>query len=57
LTLFYTPNITSAWHQSEGLSESVVIKGGSFFIPLLFALLAATIAYFTPRIFIKNNSK
>ena len=57
LTLFYTPDIMSAWDQAEGSSSNVVIKGGSSFIPLLIAFLAATIAYFTPRMFIKNNSK
>jgi len=56
-TAFYTPDITSAWNQSDGLSSNVVIKGGSSFISLLFAFIAATIAYFTPWIFIKNNSK
>ena len=59
LTLFYTPDITSAWNQAGNLSSNVVIKGegGSFFTALFFAFLAATIAYFTPKIFVKNNSK
>jgi len=39
LTIFYTPNITSAWNQADNLSGNVIIKGGSFLIPLLFAFL------------------
>lgn len=57
LTLFYTPDIMGAWNQAGSLSSNGIIKGSSFFIPLFFAFLAATIAYFTPKIFIKNNSK
>ncbi len=57
LTLFYTPDITGAWNQAGNLSSNVVIKGGSFINPLFFAFLAATIAYFTPKIFVKNNNK
>jgi len=52
LTLFYTPDITEAWNQSGNLPSSVIIKGSSF-IPLFLAFLAATLAYFTPRIFVK----
>lgn len=51
LTLFYTPDITEAWNQAGHSSSGVVIQGGSSFIPLFFAFLAATLAYFTPKIF------
>lgn len=57
LTIIYTPDLTSAWNQVENLSSSIVIKGNSSLFPFLFAFLAATIAYFTPRILIKNNNK
>lgn len=57
MTLFYTPDMTSAWNQSGGLSSNVVIKGSSYLFPILLALLSATIAYFTPRLFMKNSSK
>lgn len=57
MTLFYTPDMTSAWNQVGGLSSSVVIKGGSSFLPLFLTFLAATIAYFSPRLLMKNNSK
>lgn len=57
LTFFYTPDLTSAWNQVEHLPSSVVIKGNSSLFPFLFAFLAATAAYFTPRIFMNNNSK
>jgi len=43
LTFFYTPNITSAWNQADNLSGNVIIKGGSFLIPLLFAFLVVII--------------
>lgn len=56
MTLFYTPDMTGAWSQSGSLSSSVVIKGSSTFSPILLAMLAATIAYFSPKIFIKNSS-
>lgn len=55
LTLFYTPDITEAWNQAGNLPSSVVIKGSSSFIPLFFAFLAATLAYFTPKIFVKKQ--
>lgn len=54
LTLFYTPDITGAWKQAGNLPNSVVIKGSSSFIPLFLALLAATFAYFTPKIFVRK---
>ncbi|GAB4075226.1 hypothetical protein GCM10028778_27300 [Barrientosiimonas marina] len=57
MTLFYTPDMTSAWSQSGSLSSSVTIAGSSSFSPLLLAFLAAGIAYFSPKIFIKNSSK
>ncbi len=55
MTLYYTPNITETWNQSGHLSSNVVIKGSSSFIPLFFAFLAATFAYFTPKIFVKKQ--
>lgn len=57
LTLFYTPNIKEAWNQAGNLPSSVVMKGSSSFIQLFFAFFAATIAYFTPKMFEKINSK
>jgi len=57
LTLFYTPDVTEAWNQAGNSSSSVVIKGSSFFTSLFFAFLVATVAYFIPKIFVKNNSK
>lgn len=56
MTLFYTPDMEAAWNQSESLSSSVVIKGSPTFTPILLAMLAATIAYFSPKLFIKNSS-
>ncbi|WP_217589509.1 hypothetical protein [Lentibacillus saliphilus] len=56
ITLFYTPDMTDAWSQSGSLSSNVVIKGSSTFSPILLAMLAATIAYFSPKIFIKKSS-
>ncbi|MDY0404337.1 hypothetical protein P5G51_001940 [Virgibacillus sp. 179-BFC.A HS] len=55
LTLFFTPDITEAWNQAGNLPNSVVMKGTSSFIPLFFAFLAATLAYFTPKIFVKKQ--
>lgn len=56
LSLFYTPDITSAWSQAESLPSNVVLKGSSSFVPLLFmAILAATIAYFTPKLLMKKE--
>jgi|GEM_PF-1323011 len=55
LTLFYTPDITEAWNQAGNLSSSVVMKGSFPFISLFFAFLAATLAYFTPKIFVKKQ--
>jgi len=57
LTLFFTPDISSAWNQAGSLPSNTVIKGGSFFTPLLFAFLVATLAYFTPKLFVKDNSQ
>ncbi|WP_010530586.1 hypothetical protein [Lentibacillus jeotgali] len=57
VTFFYTPDITSAWNQVGGLSNTTVIKGGSSFTSLFIAFLAATLAYFVPKIFVKDNSK
>ena len=55
LTLFYTPDITEAWNQAGNLSNSIVIKDSFPFISLFFAFLAATLAYFTPKIFVKKQ--
>lgn len=57
LTIFYTPDITSAWNQADNLSDNTVIKGGSSYTSLLIAFLAATLAYFIPRIFLKDKQK
>lgn len=56
MTLFYTPDLTSAWNQSGSLFSSVVMKGSSSFSPILLAMMAAIIAYFSPKLFIKNSS-
>lgn len=56
LSLFYTPDSTSAWSQVEGLPSNVVMKGSSSFVPLLFiSFLAVIIAYFTPKLFMKKS--
>lgn len=48
LTWIYTPNISSAWSMSTGLSQETVITGSnSFGLPLLTAALAASVAYVT----------
>lgn len=47
LTWVYTPDISSAWSMSTGLSQETVITGSnSFGLPLLTAVLAASVAYF-----------
>lgn len=52
----YTPDIAGAWDQVGSLSSSVVITGSTSFMPVLFvALLAATVAYFTPKLFMKEQ--
>ncbi|MUV39844.1 hypothetical protein JNUCC1_03728 [Lentibacillus sp. JNUCC-1] len=56
MTLFYTSDVPSAWGQSGSLSSSVIIKESPSFSPFLLAFFAATIAYFAPKIFIKNSS-
>ena len=53
LTLFYTPDGSSAWNQMGNLSTMTTLEGTSSFLPLLFAFLAATIAYIIPKLFIK----
>ncbi|WP_156856151.1 hypothetical protein [Oceanobacillus sp. AG] len=46
LTWIYTPDISSAWSMSAGLSQKTVITGSnSFGLPLLTAALAASVAY------------
>ncbi|SFB07982.1 hypothetical protein SAMN04488072_106235 [Lentibacillus halodurans] len=55
LTIFYTPDITSAWNQAANLSNNTVIKGGSSYASLLIAFLAAIFAYFTPKLFLKDS--
>lgn len=55
-SLFYTPNLTDAWSQVEILPSKVDIKGSSSIIPLFFVFLAATIAYFTPKLFMKKSN-
>lgn len=56
MTLFYTPDITSAWNQSGSLSSSVTIKGSSSLFIFLLALLTGTIAYFSLRYWNKSNN-
>jgi len=53
LTIFYTPDVSNVWNQVENLSTITTLEGTSSFLPLLFAFLAATIAYFVPKLFIK----
>lgn len=55
LTLFYTPDITGAWNDTDNLSNKITIKGNSLFVSLFFAFFAATIAYFIPNIFAKKQ--
>lgn len=57
MTLFYTPDMTNAWNQIGSLSNNVVIKGSTSLLPLFLAFLAATMAYFSPRLLLKNNNK
>ncbi|MEI3614000.1 hypothetical protein [Pseudogracilibacillus sp. SO30301A] len=57
LTVTYKPNIEEAWHMSGNLSQEIVIKSNSSFLLTLFlAFLSATIAYYIPKKFIKNNN-
>lgn len=57
MTVLYTPDVTTAWNQAGSLSNSVVMKGSTSFLPLLVAFLAATLAYFSPRYLLKNTNK
>lgn len=56
MTLFYTPDMEAVWNQSRSLSSSVVIKGSPSFTPIFLAMLATTIACFSPKLFIKNSN-
>ncbi|MGM8211281.1 hypothetical protein ACLIBH_00660 [Virgibacillus sp. W0430] len=55
MTLFFTPDMTTVWRQSGSLSSSDVIKGNPSLSPFLSAFFAATIAYFSPKLFVKNS--
>lgn len=55
MTLFYTPDLVGAWNLSGSLFSSDVIKGSTSFPLILLAMLAAIIAYFSPKLFIKNS--
>ncbi|ARF17832.1 hypothetical protein [Sporosarcina ureae] len=57
MTLFYKPDMTNAWNQFGNLSNTVEIKGSTSLLPLILTFLAATMAYFSPRLFVKNNNK
>jgi len=56
-TFMYTPDIEEAWNSSANLSQEVVIKSNHspFLLTLFFAFLSATVAYFIPKKFMKNN--
>ncbi|TMN23829.1 hypothetical protein FFL34_08515 [Lentibacillus cibarius] len=57
VTFFYTPDITSAWNQADNLFNNTILKGGSSYTSLLIAFLAATLAYFIPKIFVKDSTR
>lgn len=57
LTLWYTPDMTNAWKQVGHLSSNVVIEGKSTLLSLLLAFLAATIAYFSSELLVKDKRK
>lgn len=57
LTAFYSPDIKSAWHQAADLSNHTVMKGASPYTSLLIAFIAATLAYFAPKIFVKDSTQ
>ena len=54
LTIVYTPDILSAWNQTEQLPNSAVIRGNASFLPLLFIFPAAVFAYITTRLLQKK---
>lgn len=59
LTVAYTPDIEEAWNMSANSSEQVAMKGSSnssFVYTLFIAFLSATIAYFIPKKFTKDNN-
>ncbi|MFD2629473.1 hypothetical protein [Oceanobacillus kapialis] len=57
LTFAYTPDIEGAWNRSAILPKetSIVTDQVSFLVPLVPAFLAASIAYFIPKLFLKNR--
>jgi len=57
-TFMYTPDMEEAWNSSANLSQEVVIKSNhrSFLLTLFIAFLSATIAYFIPKKFMRNDN-
>ncbi|GAA0453950.1 hypothetical protein [Alkalibacillus silvisoli] len=49
LTYTYTPNIQEAWEMSEMLSQQVTLASSPTVATLIIAIIAATIAYITPK--------
>ena len=57
LTIFYVPDITSAWNQAGPLTNNTVIKGGTPSLTLFIAFFAATLAYLTSKLFVKDTPR
>lgn len=58
LTATYTPDVSEAWKQSQSgdLPKTVVFGDTGSFLPTwLFAVIAASIAFFIPKLFTKKK--
>jgi len=49
LTFIYQPDVEEAWNMSVGLSSEVTMYENTAIPTIIFAVLAAAIAYFVPK--------
>lgn len=56
LTIFYTPDLSSAWHQELNTSNKIIFGNTLSISAFIIATISAVIAYFLTSLFQNSNN-